>query len=390
MKSFLHVHLVRYLLFSIVSLAAVSLSEACTVFILTDGKHTYFFNNEDFTNAKTRLWFVPQGKGYFGAAYIGFDDGEAQGGFNTEGLAFEWVTVEQDSYTSDPNYVPANTLTRLDVNTSQWMLERCRTVDEAISFYQTYREPAFAASTLIIADKSGASVIIGSKDGKIYFNKSTASRGMGYGEETFKKLHKEDGTIDLLKGAEILKQCVVHGDGGTKYSNSYDLKTGDISFYDFDNAKVTKLKLSEELKKGGHYYETSQISLQKEQQLRPLMLNMNRHIFTINQPLADQAPDITAKIKNLFSDVANGKLKYDDVTDNFANDLRKAEDKIKSVYGRFGNLTSLTLVSREKKQEITDYSYVIKFEKVTILWQFLITDENKINDFNTLGVFWIR
>jgi hypothetical protein len=213
---------------------------------------------------------------------------------------------------------------------------------------------------------------------------------MGYGEETFKKLYKEDGTIDLLKGAEILKQCVVHGDGGTKYSNSYDLKTGDISFYDFENAKVTKLKLADELKKGGHYYETSQISLQTEQQLRPLMLNMNRHIFTINQPLPDQAPDITAKIRNLFSDVGNGKLKYDDVTDNFANDLRKAEDKIKSIYGRFGNLTSLTLVSKEKNQEVTDYSYVLKFEKVTILWQFLITDENKINDFNTLGVFWIR
>jgi hypothetical protein len=270
------------------------------------------------------------------------------------------------------------------------MLERCRTVDEAIRFYQTHREPAFANSTLVIADGSGASVIIGSKDGKICFDKSTASRGMGYGEETFKKVYKADGKIDLLKGAEILKQCVAHGDGGTKYSNSYDLKTGDISFYDFAAAKVTKLNLSEELKKGGHYYETSQISVQKQLPPRPLMLNMNRHIFTINEPLANQAPEITSKIKNLFSDVANGKLKYDDLTEDFANDLRKAEDKIRSSYGRFGNLVSLTLVSKEKNQSVTDYSYVLKFEKVTILWQFLITDESEIHDFNTLGVFWIR
>jgi len=113
------------ILFLIAFLSPALPSNACTVFILTDGKHTYFFNNEDFTNPNTRIWFVPKGNGYFGSAYLGFNDGEPQGGFNTEGLAFDWVTVDTDSYGVDPNYVPEKNLLRIEGNSSQWMLERC-------------------------------------------------------------------------------------------------------------------------------------------------------------------------------------------------------------------------------------------------------------------------
>ena len=127
-------------------------TRACTVFVLTDGKDTYLFNNEDSNNSQSRLWFIPKGKGFYGSAYVGFSDGEAQGGINTEGLAFDWVTVDEDSYTTDTNYTPESHLMRLEDNSSQWMLERCKTVAEAIKFYQTYREPAFAKTTLIIVD----------------------------------------------------------------------------------------------------------------------------------------------------------------------------------------------------------------------------------------------
>jgi penicillin V acylase-like amidase (Ntn superfamily) len=110
------------ILFLIVSLVGGLSSEACTVFVLTNGKHTYFFNNEDFSNPKTRLWFIPKGQGYYGSAYVGYDDGEPQGGFNTQGLAFDWVTVDTDGYTVDPNYVPEKHLKHIDGNSSQWML----------------------------------------------------------------------------------------------------------------------------------------------------------------------------------------------------------------------------------------------------------------------------
>ncbi|MBL7840941.1 MAG: hypothetical protein JNJ75_12410 [Cyclobacteriaceae bacterium] len=379
------------ILFLIIFLGGVLSSNACTVFVLTDGKHTYFFNNEDFTNPKTRIWFVPEGKGHFGSAYVGFNDGEAQGGLNTKGLAFEWVTVDGDSYTVDSNYVPDKKKIHLNVNTAQWMLERCKTVQEAIKFYQKYSEPAFARTTLFIADKSGMSVIIGSKNGNLYFDTTIKSRGSGFGEATFDRLYKEGNTPSINEGAEILRQCVVPGDGGTKYSNSYDLKTGEIVFYNFANPNEnTKLNLFEELKKGGHYYETSNISNQIHQTVMPLTLNMHRHILTMYKPLPNQEHEITAKIQNLFSEVANGKLKYTDLTENFALDLKKSEDNIKNIYGKFGDLKSLELIHKEKFQESFDYSYVMKFENVSILWQFLLNDQNKIYDFNTLSVSWIR
>jgi hypothetical protein len=388
---FLHSNYVFGILFITVFLGAVASSNACTVFVLTDGKHTYFFNNEDFTNHKTRIWFVPKGKDHLGCVYVGFDDGEAQGGLNTKGLAFEWVTVDGDSYTVDPNYVPDKLKIHLNVNTAQWMLERCKTVQEAIEFYQKYSEPAFARTTLFIADKSGTSVIIGSKNGNLYFDTTSKSRGSGFGEATFEKLYKEGNTPSMNEGAEILRQCVVPGNGGTKYSNSYDLKTGEIVFYGFANPnEITKFNLSEELKKGGHYYETSNISNQVHQPVMPLTLNMHRHILTMYKPLLNQEPEITAKIQNIFSEVANGKLKYTDLTDDFALDLRKAEDNIKTIYGKFGRLKSLELIHKEKLDEFFDYSYIMKFENVSILWQFLLNDQNKIYDFNTLSVSWIR
>ena len=84
------------ILFLLIFSAAIFPSNACTVFVLTNGKHTYFFNNEDFTNPNTRIWFIPKGKGYYGAAYVGYDR-DVQGGVNTEGLAFDWVIRAQKS-----------------------------------------------------------------------------------------------------------------------------------------------------------------------------------------------------------------------------------------------------------------------------------------------------
>ena len=80
-----------FTLFVFVTCFAVPRADACTIFVLTDTNHAIFCNNEDWSNPKTRIWFVPAGTNYFGCAYVGFDNGFAQGGLNTEGLAFDWV-----------------------------------------------------------------------------------------------------------------------------------------------------------------------------------------------------------------------------------------------------------------------------------------------------------
>ena len=78
---------------------------ACTIFLLTDSKRTWFFNNEDYSNPATRIWFLPGGKEYYGVTYVGFDNDWPQGGFNTAGLAFDWVAGFQEQFSPDQNYL---------------------------------------------------------------------------------------------------------------------------------------------------------------------------------------------------------------------------------------------------------------------------------------------
>jgi hypothetical protein len=81
-------------------------ADACTIFVLTDTNRALFFNNEDWSNPKSRIWFVPSGNGYYGCAYVGFDDGAPQGGVNTEGLAWDVVAGFREGLTANPSLPP--------------------------------------------------------------------------------------------------------------------------------------------------------------------------------------------------------------------------------------------------------------------------------------------
>ena len=67
----------------------------------------------------------------------------------------------------------------------------------------------------------------------------------------------------LTNAARILRAAVQEGQYATKYSNVFDLKTGDIYFYLFpDQPEGVKLSLAEELKKGRHYYDIPKLKEQ--------------------------------------------------------------------------------------------------------------------------------
>jgi penicillin V acylase-like amidase (Ntn superfamily) len=123
--------------------ASLQSSRACTIFVLTDTNRTLFANNEDWSNPKTRMWFIPAGAKNFAAVYVGFDDGWAQGGMNTEGLACDWVAGFNDVWQPDAS------LTNVWGNSSQQMLETCATVEEAIAFYRGHREPGFYRARIL-------------------------------------------------------------------------------------------------------------------------------------------------------------------------------------------------------------------------------------------------
>src|SRR6185369_13960019 len=114
---------------------------ACTIFVLTDTNRTLFCNNEDWSNPKTRMWFVPAKGTNYGCLYVGFDDGFPQGGMNTEGLASDWVAGSKEPWNPDPA-LPTSIGNRQ-------LLETCATVEQAITYFRGHRELGFYTSRIL-------------------------------------------------------------------------------------------------------------------------------------------------------------------------------------------------------------------------------------------------
>jgi hypothetical protein len=345
---------------------------ACTIFVLTDTNRALFCNNEDWSDPNTRIWFIPAGDTYYGAVYVGFDNGWAQGGMNTEGLAYDWVAGPPEKYTPDA-HLP---FTR--GNSSQRMLETCKTVQDAIAFYTKHQEPAFSYGKILIADKTGASAIIGAKDGKLHVEPEKQCRGFGFGHKTLDAALEKNPKPTVANAFKILHDCRQLGQYATKYCNIYDLKTGDIfldPFPDLDDE--VKLNLAAELKKGPHYYDMLQIQNELDQSPRPLPLNMKRFPLDEFKPVPDEDPEVTAHFRAMIQNATDGKMQTDDFTADEWKNLASMQKGIQAELKKFGNLKSMTLVERRVENGQRTYRYRIDFAKATILQHFALDAQNK-------------
>jgi hypothetical protein len=254
----------------LIALAASSV-HACTIVVLTDGKDILFCNNEDWSSPDTRIWFVPGNDGRHGCAYLGFDDGWGQGGLNTRGLAYDWVAGFKEEWGPDPKRRPARG------GPCHRMLETCATVEEAVAFFETYEEPSFAYGKLLVADRTGTSAIIGAKDGRLHVETGRGSRvlTLGWRLDLVGRMLASDPSPSPANSLGVLRASLQEGEYATKYSNVFDLKAGTISLYRLPGREeAIKLDLSEELKKGGHYFDIPAIGEQRTQGLRPLTPDM--------------------------------------------------------------------------------------------------------------------
>jgi hypothetical protein len=347
---------------------------ACTIFILTDEDRALFCNNEDWFSRTTRLWFIPAGQGHLGCAYVGFDNGWGQGGVNEAGLAFDWVAGFEEKYEADPKLKPVRG------NTSERMLESCTTIDEAIEFYRTYLEPDFRRGRIMIADRTGASVVIGARDGKIHFDRQHRSRGFGWAYRQLEQELAKSPQPSLATCSTILRACVQPGDGGTKYSNVYDLKSGEIVLFpDPRQDESVTLQLATELAKGGHYYDIGRIREQLAAPPRPLLNNMRRFLLDEFKPIADAEPDVTARVRRVIEEGAAGTLREADYAPEFwKKAVGSAQQKIQSDLQRLGPLVSLTLVERRAEAGLRSYRYILDFTKARALGRYVIQADDKI------------
>jgi len=352
-------------------------SSACTIFILTDGISVYFCNNEDFSNPITKIWFQPEGDGFYGCVYVGFDNGWAQGGLNTEGLSFDWVAGYQEKWERKADFKSAR------MNPSERMLESCSSIDEAIDFYKTYWEPVFSYAKILIADKTGTSVIIGAKDGNLNIDRAEKSWGFGYGSQALGMMLQEPVQSTVENGFKILNACHQEGKYATKYSNIFDLKNGDIFLHRIEAwHEYVELNLKTELEKGAHYYDIPQIQKQSVEEPKPLQNNMKRFLLDQYRPIRDTEPEITDKIRTFNLDLYKGKLNRDYLTSEIWNELApKINEFGEEQTKELGEFISLILVNKELRNSgQTEYRYRMEFIKATILQCYIVDKYAKITD----------
>jgi hypothetical protein len=344
---------------------------ACTIFVLTDTNRALFCNNEDWSNPKTRIWFVPAKEKQYGAVYVGFDDGWAQGGLNSEGLAFDWVSGYKEAWSPDPSLPRAWRDERV--------LQTCASVEEVITYYRQHREPSFTYAKILLADRTGASVIIGAKEGKSQVEKSDRCRGFGYGARTLDKILAGAPEPTVANGARILRACLQKGQYATKYFNIFDLKSGDIFLFpDPAQDDQVKFNLAAELKKGGHYYDMPQIHEQLTQAPQPLLANMEGSALDKYQPIPDKEPKVTAHVRAVLQELLDGTLKADEFTAEAWNDAAPGLKDDQAQVKAMGQLVSITLVDRREEGGKRSYRYRMEFEKNTILQHFVFDEQNKL------------
>jgi hypothetical protein len=360
------------------SLAALSL-KACTVFVLTDTNATLFCDNEDWSNQRTRIWFVT-GDGHYGRIYVGFDNGWAQGGMNTEGLAFGWVA----GYTNS-NWKPDPKMKSVRGNPSERMLESCASVAEAVTFYQTHQESGFSYAKTLIADRTGASVIIEAVDGKLQFTSSNGCQGFGVGDLGLggrKRLGEMLATAPkptLFNATNILHSCVSFGIYATKYSHVLDLKSGDIFLFPFpDKDDLVKFNLLTELKKGPHYFDMPAIYKQLQADPLPLVDNMKGPPLEWRKPIPDENPEVTAHLRAMLQHALAGKLRAVDYTSEMWKEEAPKQEETRKALESFGQFVSLAPVDYSARTEGRSYRYKIDFEKAVLLMHFVFDKDNKL------------
>jgi hypothetical protein len=353
---------------------------ACTIFVLTDKDRALFCNNEDWSNPRTRIWFIPAAGTNHGGVYVGFDDGWAQGGMNTEGLAYDWVSGYEEIWKPDSG-VP------IVGNSSQRMLETCSTVRDAIAYYRSHKEMGFFRAKILIADRTGASVRIGATNGVLQVEQASDCRGFGYGQKTLDKMLTKTTEPTVANGFRILRASVQKG--ATKYANIFDLRSGAIFLHPLPNRDdEVELKLTAELESGGHYYDMPQIPEQLSQKQRPLLTNMKRWLLDECKSIPDKEPKVTAHTLGLFHDALNGTLHPADFTEESWKQEAPIQKEVQSLLRSFGELDSLTLVDRRDEDGRRHYRYRVQFTRATLLFHFIFDEQGRHAFGNAEDVLW--
>ncbi len=222
----------------------------CHIFKVVDGDALLVGNNEDFHDPLTKLLVLPAEKGKYGRIVFGYSFNYPQGGVNEHGLFFDWVA----GYSTD--WRPAPGKKSFEGLIAERILETCRTVEEALVFYEKYNEPYFYNSAILLADRTGASAIVRWRNGELRFirdsgNIQVLGNGEGLARRMLKGFKKKGTGVTVENAKKVLEAVHLEGYNETLYSTVFDLKKGKIYIYLLhDYETVVTLDMAEELKRG--------------------------------------------------------------------------------------------------------------------------------------------
>jgi hypothetical protein len=252
---------IRKFIFLILFVGLPRINFGCTIFTSSSENAVFAGNNEDMCTANTLIHLIPSSEENYGRILWGFKgDENYQGGMNQYGLFFDGAGTPPVEMT-DWNMPEFENRYIFEV-----VLEKCKTVQEAIDFVSQYSLPYLKFCHVLVADASGDAVIFewgnnklnclrkGSKNFLIATNFNISESGDPAKEcqrysTVHRMLNQVEPSVELFRN--ILSLTHVEGKFPTVYSNVCDLKSQKVYLYNFHNYSFCKeIDLNEELLKG--------------------------------------------------------------------------------------------------------------------------------------------
>jgi tetratricopeptide (TPR) repeat protein len=249
----------------------------CTVVAAVNDSGIIIGNNEDYTQPFTTVFVIPASGTKYGRLLFGFSFSDTIpgycGGVNEKGLFTDGNGVPNTGWKEEPGKESFNG------NLESAVLAKYATVEEVITFFRTYDVPNLQTGRWLVADKSGASVIIewGRDKLQVLRRKGNYQIATNFVQSNYPEGEYSDFrynlaekilsgsdriTIDVIR--KVLNDTHWEDYGGsytvTLYSYICDLNKGDIYVYNLHNYdNEVKLNIYQELKKGQNSYPLSSL-----------------------------------------------------------------------------------------------------------------------------------
>jgi hypothetical protein len=234
-----------------------SSSLACTIFSADDGIMTLAGNNGDYSDPATYIVFYPAENGKHGRMYAGWNQFWWQTGLNDQGLFYGSASVpflEVQNSTQKPR--PLQYL-------MYKCMEECSTVNDVLEVFDQYNLDFLITMQLLVADASGASVIIEGDPLHIkhdYYQVATNFR-LSQTNPPY-PCWRYNTAVALFESTTAISpefftsSCdATHNEGYTQFSTVYNLQQKTIYLYWQHNYNQVKVfNLTEEIQTGYHIY----------------------------------------------------------------------------------------------------------------------------------------